>query len=88
MLNFLEFKILEAEQNPKISQLEDQIKNKLSKISDLKKEAKAGKSGNEAKVSSLSAQAKAYSEISSLMNNLVGELRKVQNDKESSTNIY
>lgn len=88
MLNFLEFRILEAEDNPRISQLEDQIKDKLSKISDIKKDAKAGKTGNEAKIASLTAQSKAYNDISTMMKNLATEIGRAGASKEATTNIY
>lgn len=88
MLNFLEFRLLEAESNPRITQLEDQIKEKLGKISEMKKIAKEGKKGLDAKISSLNAQSKAYSEISDLMTRLAGELGRIDTSKEGTTNIY
>lgn len=88
MLNFFDFRIMEAEDSPAVSQLESQIKDKLSKISDMKKQAKEGKRGNEAKIASLTAQAKAYTEISGLMTRLAGELGRAETSKEGTTNIY
>lgn len=88
MLNFYEFRLNEAEINPRVSQLEEQIKEKLGKMSDLKKEAKAGKTGNDAKVASLNAQSKAYNEIATLMTSLSAEIGRAGVSKETTTNIY
>jgi len=88
MLSFSDFKLLEAADSPAVTALETQIKDKLNGISDLKKTAKEGKKGVEAKVASLTAQSKAYSEISNLMTRLAGELGRGDTSKEGTTNIY
>lgn len=88
MVNFYEFRLMEAEDNPAISALEGQIKDKMSKLPDIKKEAKEGKKGVEAKIASLDAQAKAYSDLSALMQRLSGELARLGTGQQQSTNIY
>jgi SMC interacting uncharacterized protein involved in chromosome segregation len=87
MLNFNEF-VLNEEQNPAVAALEKLIKDKMSKIPDLKKAAKEGKKELEGKIASLKAQSKAYTEIAALMTRLSGEIARAKPDQSEPINIY
>jgi hypothetical protein len=88
MLNFNQFVLNEAE-NPAVKALEAQIKDKMSKIPDVKKTAKEGKNDLDGKIASLKAQVKAYTELSALMNRLAGELTRAESKGQTeTTNIY